>query len=303
MDRTIKVGFCVSYDWFLLKKSLPRIYDHADIICLSLDKNRKSWSGSMFEFDEEGFRHFISEIDTKKKIDIYEDDFARPGFTAMQNDNNQRNLMAKRMGQGGWHIQIDADEYFLNFKEFVKNLIEINPGPSGNEKPLNICALFVPLIKKTKRGYLYVDFLSSMPESVPMATNVPIYEGARRNGHFNVIVPHYVIHETWARSEQELWFKINSWGHSDQEMKEEAFRISYFNLWKALDEFNYRYIKNFHPGVPNAWPSLGFCQGDTISEFITNFGQPKFPLSRAHMLVYNSRNIARLKSIVLKLFK
>ena len=136
-----------------------------------------------------------------------------------------------------------------------------------------------------------------------MATNVPIYEGARRNGHFNVIVPHYVIHETWARSEQELWFKINSWGHSDQEMKEEAFRISYFNLWKALDEFNYRYIKNFHPGLPHAWPALGFCRGDTISEFIANFGQPKFPHSKAFMLLYNSRNIARLKTIVLKLFK
>lgn len=46
----IKVGFCVAYDWNLLHVSIPKIYDDADVICLSIDKNRRSWAGLRYSW-------------------------------------------------------------------------------------------------------------------------------------------------------------------------------------------------------------------------------------------------------------
>src|SRR5688500_11089456 len=114
----IKVGFCVSYDWEFLKKSVPRVYESADSICFSLDKRRVSWSGKKFDFDDEAFYSWVKEIDKDKKIIIYEDDFYNAHLTSLQNDSLQRTLMSKRMGEGGWHVQVDSDEYFFDFKRF-----------------------------------------------------------------------------------------------------------------------------------------------------------------------------------------
>ncbi|SKC77224.1 hypothetical protein [Ohtaekwangia koreensis] len=291
----IKVGFCVSYDWELLKKSVPRIYADADIICLAIDKDRKSWTGNPYAFNDQEFYDFISTIDVDKKIIVYEDCFSLPELNARQNCNRHRMLIAEKMGKGGWHIQVDSDEYFLDFNSFVKELKKINPNPTGKEKPLNVCACWVPLIKKTATGYLHVIFHNGIPETVPMATTFPDYQRARHNDHFNVITRHYVIHETWARSENELWFKINNWGHAAEELSEKQRRLSYYNLWKSLDENNYQYISNFHPASPTTWPALNFCIGQSVEEFIRNFVNQKFPLSTFQLLLKNSRNVSRVK--------
>lgn len=59
----VKVGFCVSYDWELLKISLPRIYAHADLICLAVDKDRKSWMGNPYLFNLKYFCDFVYAIE------------------------------------------------------------------------------------------------------------------------------------------------------------------------------------------------------------------------------------------------
>lgn len=250
----IKVGFCVAYDWHLLKKSVPRVYKHADVICLSLDKDRCSWTGLPFSFDEEAFFGWVRAIDTEGKIQVYEDDFHLSSLTSIQNDNRQRTLMAKFLGEGGWHVQIDADEYFFDFGAFKNYLLKINPCPTGKEKPLNVYVNGVSLIKKVVNGYLYVNNGVNAHEEIPIATNKPEYLAARRNTHFNHLSPAFVLHETWARGEDELAHKLNSWGHDNDFISKE----SYFNLWKALDEYNYVYINNFHPLNPKVWQRLGF---------------------------------------------
>src|SRR5882724_10891186 len=101
----IKVGICVAYDWYLLKTSLPRIYQHADVICLGLDKDRHAWSCVPYEFDNESFFSFVKEIDTQNKILIYEDDFSLENLDKRQNCNRHRTLIAEKLGVGGWHIQ------------------------------------------------------------------------------------------------------------------------------------------------------------------------------------------------------
>lgn len=297
-NGSIKIGFCVSYDWELLRKSIPRVYAEADTICLALDKDRKTWSGNKFEFDNEAFFDFVKEIDTENKIEIYEDCFSLVELNARSNCNRHRMMIAEKMGAGGWHIQVDCDEYFLDFGGFVSELKKLNRNPTGKEKPINIMACLIPLIKKTDDGYLYVDFKKSIPESAPFATNKPDYQRARNNGHFNLLLPFYVIHETWSRSNESLWFKINNWGHAAEELEEIKKRKSYFELWKSLDKNNYQYVNNFHPAKAETWPALRFCLGETIEEFIQNFKQPEFPLNSFRLALRNNRNVARLRSLL-----
>ncbi|GIV38764.1 MAG: hypothetical protein KatS3mg033_0564 [Thermonema sp.] len=299
----IKVGFCVAYDWHLLAHSLPRVYPHSDMICLALDKNRRSWAGQKYAFDDKAFYRFVEEIDTEKKIILYEDDFALPHLNSRQNCNRHRTLIAEKMGKGGWHIQVDADEYFLDFAGFVEYLKKLNPAPTGNEKPLNVSCPFIPLIKKTQKGYLFVQFGDRLPEMIPMATNVPDYQRARQNGHFNHYTPFYVIHETWSRGEEELLYKINNWGHASEELEAKERRLSYFALWKALDEYNYMYLHNFHPAKAEIWPKLGYCEAQNIEELIERIPTPKFPLSKFQLFLKNNRNVARIKHLWNKLLR
>jgi hypothetical protein len=36
----------------------------------------------------------------------------------MENETRERMMIAQRMGEGGWHVQVDSDEYFLDFGTF-----------------------------------------------------------------------------------------------------------------------------------------------------------------------------------------
>ncbi len=286
----IKVGFLVSYDWYLLEYSLPAIYEAADVIWLALDRSRKTWSGNKFEFDKIKFEALIQSIDKQRKVSIYEEDFYVPTLSAMQCEVRERNLLARQMGPGGWHVQLDVDEYFLGFADFVSYINKINPDPSPSGKPLNICASWLSLVKKTGNGYLYVDNQGKNLENVPVATNVPVYEYGRKNGHFNHVSPFFLIHETWARDEKSFQNKLQSWGHADDFNRE-----SYLRLWQALDENNYKYVSNFHPIEPGIWERLSFGAGDSVAEFLQNLSQLKYPLPGWKLRVKNSRNLARLK--------
>lgn len=296
--KIIKVGFCVSYDWELLKNSLPRVYAHADSICLAVDKDRKSWSGNKYEFDDAAFYAFVENIDTEKKILLYEDCFSKQELNARENCNRHRTLIAEKLGKGGWHIQIDSDEYFLDFEGFVAELKRIHPNPTGAEKPVNVNVNLIPLIKRINEGYLYVNFTKHIPENAPFATNKPEYLRARNNGHFSILTPFVALHETWARGETELWYKINNWGHAAEELEEKKKREAYFNLWKSLDKYNFEYVRNFHPATPPTWPALAFSPGKNIDEFLRNFKAPQFPLSSIQLMLRNSRNLARLRALL-----
>jgi hypothetical protein len=293
----IKVGFCVSYDWEFLKYSLPRVYNDADIICLALDKDRHSWKCNPYEFDNDAFYSFVKNIDTQNKIEIYEDDFSIPELNSRENCNRHRTMIAERMGKGGWHIQVDSDEYFLDFSNFVKELNKIHKNPTGYEFPINVCCPFIPVFKKLKEGYLLVNFGNKNPEIIPMATSKPNYERARQNGYFNMYTKSYVIHDTWARSEEEMKYKIDNWGHASEELNADKIRIAYFNLWKTVDQYNCQYLNNFHPASPSVWGSLDFIKANNTEELIQNIVLPNFPLSNFQLKLKNSIWYSRLTKI------
>lgn len=292
----------MAYDWSKLQHSLPLVYPYADVICLSIDKSRKSWSGTPYIFDDAAFRSWFQHADPQNKIYLYEDDFSLPDLTAMQNDSRQRNLMAERLGVGGWHIQIDSDEYFPDFKMFTDYLRQINSNPTSLEKPLNVHVFLYDLYKKVEGGYLIINNRKNRPFSAPFATTRPDYWSARQNGHFNLMSPFYVLHETWSRSEEELRFKLANWGHSAIELENEDIRESYIKLWKAIDRYNYQFVRDFHFSIPHCWESLQFIAANNIHELLQNF-QPDLNVSKLELALHNNRVAGKFKQLVSGLSK
>lgn len=277
----IKVGMLIAYDYQYAYHSIPLIYDHADQITLAVDEHLQSWAGSRYSI-EDAFWGWIRKIDVQNKIKIYRDNFYLPELDTIQNDTRERNMLAKYMGAGGWHLQIDTDEYFPNFARVAQFLRSKKHWLSPNSNPIDIGAFWVPMYKRTPEGFI---FIKNAFESFPFATNCPDYQSARGSRHRIYLVPFTCFHQTWARSEEEIAFKLKNWSHSSDFNTE-----SYFNLWKAVDQHTYFYLQNLHPYPPvrQAWPSLEYCPGKTIDAFIENY-QKQFPITVPTRLLWRRR--------------
>jgi hypothetical protein len=292
MSDTIKVGFCVAYDWYLLAYALPLIYDEADVICLSLDKDRISWSGNPYSFDEKGFKELIARLDAQGKIMILEENYHLSELTPMQNEVRQRNLIARHLGDGGWHIQLDCDEYFLNFAGFVKYLKGLSP---RRARRANISCPWIILYKQTGDGFLYVDPVTSdKTEFMQIATREPAYTYGRRNGNFNIHTNFGILHQSWARSRAEIRNKIYNWGHSNDFDKEK-----YFSFWDNLDASNFSEVSDVHPVHPPEWPRLNYVKGKDIPELLKNFPAASKPVYSGMQLFFkNSRFFSKMRSVL-----
>lgn len=251
---SIKVGFLVSYDYEYLKTSLPLVYAQADIIALAIDKNRETWSGEKIEIDP-AFFAWLKEIDTDNKIQIYEDVFRIPELSNMECETRERNMLAQFMGKGGWHIQIDADEYFLDFEKFVNTLKILDMST-----PTQVYGMWITLYKKDSAGFLYTD----SGEYFPVATNRPLYTLARRSSNKNIEYTNFkVLHQSWARSEDEIKFKLSNWGHKTDFNVE-----AYFQFWKAINRYTYKYARSFHPLDSWIWQTLEYVESLDLNTVI-----------------------------------
>ncbi|GAA4452890.1 hypothetical protein GCM10023092_12510 [Rurimicrobium arvi] len=271
----------------MLRLSIPPIYERADQICLSIDESRVSWSGNKFSWDQEGFMKMLAELDPKGKIRLFEANFYVPTLTPMQNEVRQRNEIAKFIGGDGWHIQLDTDEIFLNFEGFVHYLQSFR-----SRRKVNIACPWITAYKQTEDGFFFVkpsDF--SQIEFIQIATLHPDYEYGRRNGNFNVRSPFALLHLSWARSEQEIWEKINNWGHKDDiDIQGE------FDRWKNLSADNFHTYRNFHPVVPEAWPALGFIAAKDVAHLMAlPEGTIRLPLTKRKLRIENSIWVSRAK--------
>ncbi len=259
----INVGFLVAYDYELLKTSIPLVYKYADKIVLAVDKNLQTWSGNYFTIDD-SFFSWIQEFDLDNKITVYKDCFYQPENTAMQNEIRERNMMTKVMGNG-LCLQLDADEFVLNFKELTIYLKNINK-KLNSSKSYQICAYWIDVYKKTKNGYLFVKDISPFY----LGSNKPnFYRGRKSKNQKKLYIPFLVIHLTWGRSAEELKFKLNNWGHNS-DFDTEAF----FKFWTSINENNYTNHQYFHPLNKKAWKELIFVEGKTITDIIQ---QNNFP--------------------------
>lgn len=294
MNNTIKVGFCAAYDWELLSHALPCVYDHADVIWISIDSDRKTWAGNKYVLDQSAFQNLVQRLDPKQKIKIYEDSFCVPELTSAENEVRQRNLLAGKMGEGGWHIQLDCDEYFLHFDRFVSYLHSIET----KRYRFNVCCPLVTLFKHIDEGFLYiVPQTKERLEYIQIATRTPNYWHGRRNGDLNIYTCNLIIHQSWARSEEEIEQKIANWGHN-RDFNHESF----VQTWKKLNQFNFQNLTNFHPIEPTIWSGLKLAPSASIENLLLSFDFENFPQYRTRELIWkNSLFISRAKSLLKKL--
>lgn len=290
-DILIKVGFLLSYDYDFLRTSIPLVYKEADMIVLAKDYQSRTWSGTRFTIEPDFF-DWLKLIDIDQKIKIYEDDFYRPELTLLENDTRERKMLGVYLGSGGWHVQLDADEYIVNFKgvvEFLKTKSLFLKDPV--KKSVNFCMNFHVLYKQVRGGYLYVK---GKPEIYQVATNNPDYTACRKTNGIEISTGFDIIHHTWARKPEEVRMKLENWTHArDFDTK------SYFNLWNAIDENNYKYISDFHPMVPGFWKSLDYTKAETLTEAIHTLSKKE--ISKKNGLITAFKNNYPLKKFLKKI--
>lgn len=272
--KQIQVGFLMSYDYNLLRNSIPLVYGEADAITIALDENMRTWTGEKFEVDE-SFLDWLTSFDKEKKISIYRDNFFLPGLNPMENEVRERKMLASKMGIGNWIIQLDSDEYFLDFKGFTEQLKLRNKyldNPEQNQ--IQIAGYYINLYKYTGDGILYV----SKPRNQKFATNYPDYVTGRNTRQRVIYVPSMVIHECLSRSEEEIRTKLTNWGHSHQ-VKVEKF----LEKWRKIDQSNYDQFEDFFYLEPEKWKKLSFVKGQSIPEIMNNLKFLKIVPSKSHI--------------------
>lgn len=267
--KIIKVGYLLSYDYSYIFTSLKHVYNHADFIVISYDENNKTWAGNDIEIPEHVFAD-LKKLDTDNKILLYKDSFYISGMQPMDLETRQRNLMVEKMGTGGWHIQIDGDEYAYDFgilTQFLKKHAYLLKNPTKN--PYNFQVNFVTLFKQNSEGYFII---TPFEEKCMLITSYPKYEYARNTNKGKILpLDYYLIHQSWARDEAEILEKINNWGH-----KNDFNTSEFYNFWKSINAENYKNFKDFHPLYNNLWKELDFFPAESINEFITSFSK-KYP--------------------------
>jgi len=259
----IKVGYFVSYDYEYLLTSIKTLYDYVDHIVLAIDINRKTWSGNKFDIPE-SFFDSIKKYDKKGIIEFYFEDFYVPNLTPMQCEVRERNLVLKKLGKRGWKIQLDVDEYIYDFKSvsnFLKRNWIFNVFPQLT--PMQFRGKYITLFKETPKGFLYID----NKERFSFITNGVENEWARLDTKKPSFYSNIsVIHQSWARKNEEIKQKINNWGHRD-----DFDTLSYYDFWMKLNDGNFKDYKNFHPMNSKMWDELYFLESEDIHDFIKKY--------------------------------
>lgn len=254
--KKIHIGFLMSYDYEKLKYSIPPVYKEADAIFIALDKEQRTWKGNTFDVDDHFFT-WLKNFDVDNKITIYKDDFFIPELDAIQNDTRERMMLSEKMGVGNWLVQVDADEIFLDFKNFVNTLRKYDHFLDAPErKPIQIAGFLINIYKYLDNGILYVN----EPTKVMLATNYPNYKRARNSKERIIYTNNVLLHECLSRTEEELKFKLKNWGHSHQLNDE------FFPKWKKANETNYKELKDLFYMDPKIWKGLGYLPSRNLDD-------------------------------------
>lgn len=260
----IKVSYLLSYDYQFFLTSVKELYHFVDKIVVAIDSDRKTWSGNDFEIPQSFFDE-VQNFDSRKIIEFYFDSFYVPTLTPMECETRERNLVLKKLGKG-WKIQLDVDEYIYDFAEVAKYLrkywyFTLLPKIT----PICFRGKLITLFKKTDNGFVFID----NSERFPFITNQSYNIHTRRNDlirNYNSNIA--VIHQSWAREEEEILMKIKNWGHRD-----DFDTLAYVDFWKKLNENNYKETINFHPIKPEVWRKLDYLKSESIEEFVGKYAR------------------------------
>jgi hypothetical protein len=258
----IKTAFLLSYDYAMLEIALPLVYKASDTIVLSTDINRRTYTGNYYEIPDSFFA-WVKQLDVDNKIRIYADDFYVPGVRPMISEVRQRNMTAAYMGAGGWHVQIDADEYFADFEGFVAQLRRFERDLGPDDK-VTVFANWISLFKQVEGGYLAALCRHEYEHFWP-ATNHPAYTTGRfSKGNRSLFADNFVIHETLSRGRDDVAFKLRNWSHAA-----DFDSTAYLEKYDRIDGVNFRTYNNVHWRNPEIWARLAFIPARSVDDVVT----------------------------------
>lgn len=282
----IKVGYLVSSEYRMVFHSLRLIYEYVDEIYLAIDKDLVTYGGNKFEI-EASFYEDIKAFDKDHKIQFYFDSFYVPGLNGLECETRERNMLAKKMGKG-WVLQLDTDEYPYDFGSvaaFLRKHKYLTYFPKL--VPVTLKGKWITLFKQTEDGFLYIG----NEEVFYFGTNVGEFTFSRQNKkNYHISTNIEFIHQSWARSEEEIKFKLENWGHKDDFDTQK-----FFEFWKGLSKDNYISVRDFHPISPKVWDKLHFVPAKDIDTFMEHFGRGKkqeiTPITKMDMLKIAIKNL------------
>ncbi len=247
----------ISYDADYLPKSIEKYYDYVDEIVLGLDKDRISWSGNKFSFNESKLWAELGKLDGDNKISIIEEDFHKSSV-AIENDNYERNFLKSHCTHD-CIISIDADEVLLNAKSFF---YDFYPLVDRYITTKDICFNWAIPYKQIGDTLLVIAnedgspclnenqaFISHKSSTFTYARWTNISAG----GTNRLMSPAIVLHWSICRDQKDLHTKINNIGHSDITKTD-----PFYSIWNQVNLNNYHNLRNFKTsGLGGAqWPTL-----------------------------------------------
>ena len=259
----------ISYDAAYLPESVSKYYNYVDEIILGVDKNRTTWSGNSFSFDENKLWADLSAIDGDSKISIIEEDFVKSQI-AIENDNYERNFL-KTQCTNDWIFSIDADEYLVNPKDFFYNYC---PLVERYYNKADICMTWATPYKTINDATLVIADEDGTPffgENQGMTTSKDsTFTYARWTdksaaGHNRLMSPLVAIHWSLCRDKDALHEKINNIGHSDLVEND-----PFYQIWSQVTLENYEELHNFKSsGLGTAqWPTLRAIKTEQVADYI-----------------------------------
>lgn len=274
----------IAYDFDLLCKSLPLYIEYCEEVILGLDANRRTWMGEPFELPPDWLEQ-LKVIDVCNKIRIVEDRFFVEGKDPLELDTRERNILSRNARAGNWIVSIDADEFVLDFPGLGKFLA------MQNDDNVCVMASLITIFKQEDSVCFVVKAKDGLLEQFAIATRQPgVFTSCRYTAQRRVLGPSIVLHYSWARPPEQIRRKLNNFGHAKEFNPD-----SYFKLWSAVDQHNYRCVSNFHPLVPERWPALVCVTEQDLATLTVD------QLSDEEPLIQSARRFARrLRSALLR---
>ena len=243
----------ISYDAHFLPNSIKSYYDYVDEIVLGLDKDRISWSGNKFSFNEDSLWKELKKIDVDNKINIIEDNFHR-SRVPIENDTHERNYLKSKC-ENDWVFSFDADEVLVNAREFFIDFCPIVQDYTDVE----LMFTWFSMYKEFDDSYLIIadenrqNLFKKDVQGFTANRDINTFTYCRwTNSTTKILSPLAIEHYSFCRTQSELDTKINNFGHST-ESKNDIF----YTVQKNVTKDNYMGLTNFKTtaGGPQ-WPTL-----------------------------------------------
>lgn len=229
----------IAYDYEYAYQAILSYYNIADEILLGIDKDKISWAGNPYQFNDKDFLDWVDKIDLENKISIFQSNF-HYNRNPLINDTEERNYLSRFCT--GYIIGIDSDELLLNPNEFKDWMNVTNPVD-------DIECTWISVYKSF--GDKLLITLPNETASIGTAS-VQAYTKCRLTNKKTIKSPLRILHYSWGRSRAEVEQKLHNWTHAhDFDVKK------HLEKWDSITLDNYHTQVNLHPlGLQQWWQKL-----------------------------------------------